>query len=83
MEVKPCPFCGTKVDLENPDTIYPSGSFYRYEPELECDVYVSRRDKKEGDQEMWKMGCVSVSCGVELYAHSYEEAIEKWNRRTP
>ena len=23
--MKPCPFCGHKVDLDDPDTLYPNG----------------------------------------------------------
>jgi hypothetical protein len=30
----PCPFCGHKCDLNEPDTLYPNGIYWRYSDDL-------------------------------------------------
>lgn len=78
----PCPFCGKVVDLDDPDTLYPSGTGWKQESDLR--TYHSFRDVPE-EQRCWGMHCPTPSggCGAEMYGDSREEALAKWSRRTP
>lgn len=80
MIVKPCPFCGKKVDLEDHDVLYPSGTGWKQE-----DGFRSYHRYSEVPKEQWcyTMHCTSNSggCGAEMSGDSKEEALEKWNRR--
>jgi hypothetical protein len=82
MENKPCPFCGHKVDLEEPDTVHPSGLYYRVSDGIKH--YVRFSDRKEGDSPCWVMNCGEIAggCGVEIHGDSKEEVLGKWDRRT-
>ena len=84
----PCPFCGKKADLDDPDTLYPSGIFWRDGavpgmPELR--TYHRRQDRQEGDGVCYAMHCPTPAggCGAEIMGDSKEEVIEAWNRRVP
>ena len=79
--MKPCPFCGHEVDLEDGDTLYPNGTGWR-EEEDNMRVYCSRREVPK-EQWCWGMHCPTTAggCGVEMSADSREEAIQKWNKR--
>jgi hypothetical protein len=79
--MKPCPFCGHEVDLEDGDTLYPNGTGWR-EEEDNMRVYCSRREVPK-KQWCWSMHCPTTAggCGVEMSADSREEAIQKWNKR--
>lgn len=79
--MKPCPFCGHEVDLEDDDTLYPNGfawtdrgGWYR--------TY-HRYDFVPQEQWCYSMHCVTTAggCGAEIHGDSRTEAIEKWNRR--
>jgi hypothetical protein len=80
IEMKPCPFCGHKVDLENPDTLYEDGWGW-----LEVNGLRSyhRIGHVPDGQECYAMHCpISAGgCGAEISGDSKQEAIEKWNKR--
>ena len=84
IELLPCPFCGKKPDLEDPDTLYPSGIFWAWNEELGMRVYRRFKEREEGDQPSWLMHCTEIAggCGVEIHGDTKEEALSKWNRRT-
>lgn len=79
--VKPCPFCGMKPDMNDPDTIYPSGTVWR--EELGFRSYHRFAERKEGDGQCYVMNCCGQAggCGAEMHGDSKEEVLSKWNRR--
>ncbi len=81
--MKPCPFCGKHVDLEDSDTLYPTGTGWKDHPEGFRSYY--RHTEVPKEQWCWGMHCPEPSggCGAEITGDSKEEAIEKWNRRDP
>lgn len=82
IELKPCPFCGMKPDLEDGDTLYPSGIHW-VEMDDEYYIYYRRSEAPEGSQPCWDIYCVEVAggCGANITGHSKKDAIDKWNRR--
>jgi hypothetical protein len=78
----PCPFCGHKVDLEDDDTLYPSGTYWR-EEEDGLRHYVNHKERRLDDKPLWGLHCPEPAggCGIKVYGHTREEAIERWNRR--
>jgi hypothetical protein len=78
--MKPCPFCGHAVDLEDGDTLYPTGTGWRLRDNMReyCDF---REVPKE--QWCWSMYCPTIAggCGAEVSADSRQEAMDKWNTR--
>jgi hypothetical protein len=80
-EMKPCPFCGHPVDMEDGDTLYPTGYGW-IQRENGIRTYHSFRDVPK-EQWCWSMNCPTPAggCGVEMTGDSREEAIAKWNRR--
>jgi hypothetical protein len=75
-QLKPCPFCGRKKDIEDYDTLYPSGMYW-----IEKDLvrsYVTFNKRSENHSPCWQVSC---ACGASLNADSREEAIENWNKR--
>jgi hypothetical protein len=78
--MKPCPFCGHEVDLENGDTLYPSSVGWK-----DNAFGRSYHSFREVPQEQWcySMYCPTTSggCGCEMSADTKEEVIEKWNKR--
>ena len=79
-ELLPCPFCGAMLDGDDSDTIYPTGTGWRWDMELQLRTYHSFR---EIPKEQWCFGVHCVSCGAEIHGDSLKEAVEKWNRRFP
>jgi hypothetical protein len=81
--MKPCPFCGKEVDLDDPDTLYPSGILYR---NLEGGgrSYGTRKEFGEiYDGKCYVLHCYTgVGCGVSMSGDSMEEVIEQWERRS-
>lgn len=82
MEMKPCPFCGRKVDLEDHDTLYPDGTGWIYDEKLHCNYYVNARVVPQ-EQWCYSMHCPACSggCGAEISGNTKQEAIDAWNRR--
>lgn len=80
-QMKLCPFCGHEVDMEDPDTLHPTGSGWL----VRANGMRSYHSFREVPQEQWcyRLHCVTTSggCGAEMSADSKAEAIEKWNRR--
>lgn len=81
--MKPCPFCGKKVDLTDEDTMYPSGTLWAFEPELGFRHYFGWDRQEEADGMVWKLGCTpnAGGCGAEIHGDSIQETLDLWNRR--
>ena len=81
--MRPCPFCGMKINPDDPDLVYPSGTGwkdsghgYRY--------YVSVHEEcLPKEQWCYKVVCQTHygGCGCTMSGDSKEEAIENWNKR--
>lgn len=80
----PCPFCGKVPDLEDPDTLYPSGIVWRFDVNLGMVTYHRMADRQAGDNYCYVLHCSeqACGCGVELNGNSRDECIKKWNTRT-
>ena len=80
----PCPFCGHKCDLSEPDVLYPTGIFW-------CDDVDFGRSYCGRDHKMWRtdlnqcwqINCATVSggCGANIIGDSKDETIAMWQRR--
>jgi len=79
----PCPFCGKPVDLDDHDTLYPSGTFWRYDEELKMRTYHGAIDRVHDDGMCYGMHCSAQAggCGAEIHGDGKEETISAWNRR--
>ena len=79
----PCPFCGMKPSDDLSDTLYPSGIFWRHNPETGIRSYHGMSDRKEGDAQCFKIVCNETygGCSAEVSGDSREEVAAKWNRR--
>lgn len=88
-DMKPCPFCGRAVDMDDPDTLYPSGTFWYNSVVAGCKAYAGRKEFREYGQPdtayhpCFSMNCPEASggCGVRMSGDSKQEAIDNWNRR--
>lgn len=86
-QLKPCPLCGHRVDLTDPDTLYPNGILWRMHPE--GFVHYGSGEKfmigaTEADSgKCYSLHCVTTSggCGMEVHGDSRDEAIQKWETR--
>lgn len=80
--IKPCPFCGMEADEDCGDTLHPSGTGWKYRPDLRTRSY---HDLREVPEEQWcySLNCVlhHGGCGAEMTGDSREEVIAKWNKR--
>jgi hypothetical protein len=81
IKLKPCPFCSKVLDPDNPDTIYPSGIYWRETEYGRC--YVSHKERLETDGKCMQIVCneSQCGCGAEMHGDSVEEVVDKWNRR--
>ena len=82
-ELKPCPFCGKKPDLEDQDTLYPSGTAWRFDEGIQLRTYHGFRDRQDGDGICYTMHCPvqACGCGAEISGDSKEDAVSLWNAR--
>ena len=80
-ELLACPFCGKHADMDDPDTLHPTGTGWADDIDA-FRVYVSYR-KVPQDQWCWGVHCPTSAggCGAEITGDSRDEAIAKWNRR--
>lgn len=80
--MKPCPFCGKKINAEDPDTLYPTGTGWRQETE----EFRSYHRATDVSREHWcyKIVCQEHygGCGAEIHGDSIDEVKEKWNKRS-
>ena len=81
IEMLPCPFCGKRVDLDDDDTLYPTGIYWRITDGVRH--YIRHKNRLPDDNKVWGMHCPETSggCGVEIHRDSREECIDAWNRR--
>ncbi len=79
--MKSCPFCGHKVDLDDPDTLYPNGTGWK----IRDNGMRSYHSFHDVPREQWcySMHCPTTAggCGAEISGDSAQECIDKWNTR--
>jgi len=75
--MKPCPFCGHQMDMDNPDTVYPNGTGWK----IGEDGIRTYHDAREVPREQWCYSVHCVGCGVEVSGDSRQECLDKWHRR--
>ena len=78
--MRTCPFCGSKINADDLDTLYPSGTGWKEEDGHRHYVSVY-----EVPREQWcyKIVCQEHygGCGAEMHGDSITEVKEKWNKR--
>ncbi len=78
----PCPFCGKVPDLNDEDTLYPSGNGWLFNEELQMRTY---HNIHEVPPEQWcySMHCPvqAGGCGAEMHGDTKADVISQWNRR--
>lgn len=81
LKLKPCPFCGKELDLNDPDTVYPNGIYWR-DTEEYGRVYFGGMTA-ESDGRCMQIVCSDVSggCCAEMHGDSLEDVVDKWNNR--
>jgi hypothetical protein len=79
-EAKPCPFCGTKINVNDRDIMYPAG--FGWKEEDGHRYYVDIHDVPR-EQWCYKIVCQEHygGCCAEIIGDSVDEVIEKWNKR--
>ena len=79
-KLKPCPFCGSGLDVDDSDTLHPSGTAWLEVEGLLCRRYVSY---KESPNWCYEVHCCTHygGCGASIAGDSRDEAIRLWNRR--
>lgn len=69
-----CPFCGQyEFDLE--DCLHPSGTTWKYSADSECNIYGVH---KQYPNKCYVLRC---DCDVEMHGDSWDDVINKWNKR--
>ena len=78
----PCPFCGKPADLEDEDTLYPSGSGWLFDEELQMRTY-HRYVLTPKEQWCYTMHCPvqAGGCGAEMHGDTKADTLDKWNKR--
>lgn len=74
-KLRDCPHCACLLDINDPDTIYPSGILWSDCGE-DGKVYGVSRNNANG--ECFKIVC---RCGAEMHGDTYGEVIKQWNQR--
>lgn len=71
IKLKNCPFCGSKMDLSDPDCLYPAIP----------GEYNEETDKLE--YKLWQITCCrgGTGCGAILLGDNKEDCITRWNIR--
>jgi hypothetical protein len=79
---KPCPFCGTEIDINDPDTLYRNGIGWTV---TRGHTHYVSANQAPPEQQCYMICCNTIygGCGAEINADSKEEAINKWNTRRP
>lgn len=77
-ELLPCPFCGSTMDITDPDTVYPTGMVYTIDPTTGCRYY-SPRHNTIGDGRVFQVSC--VKCEATVMGDDFVGAVTAWNRR--
>ena len=77
-----CPFCGKQVDMQDHDTLYPSGTGWLFNEELQMRTYHRHNDTPQ-DQWCYTMHCPvqAGGCGAEMHGDTRADALDKWNKR--
>ena len=79
---KPCPFCGKEVDLNDIDTLYPTGTVYKNCADVGRHYGSRNHFDYLYDGECYVLNChTGVGCGASMSGDSVEEVLEQWNRR--
>ena len=75
-----CPFCGKIPNLNEEDTLYPSGSIWYFNEDVQCKIYdsITERYRYKEYELCYVLNC---DCGCSISADSKEECIDAWNRR--
>ena len=77
-EIKPCPFCGAVLNIEDGDTLYPTGFGWKI---IEGTDFLSYHRLSEVPREQWCWGMHCPNCSAEVNGDSEQEAIDNWNKR--
>jgi hypothetical protein len=76
----PCPFCGKVPDMEDFDTLYPSGIGWKDHEDGTRSYHFAMDVPKE--QWCWLLHCfANGGCGAEMRGDSRDEVVTKWNTR--
>ena len=72
VKLKRCPFCGSEMNITDPDCIYPTSTPAGYDEE-----------KDEVTYTLWQISCCrgGTGCGAILLGDSKEDCIRRWNIR--
>jgi len=77
-KIKPCPFCGSTQDIDDGDTLYPTGGGWKLIGGTGLKGY---RRFSEVPKEQWCWGMHCCNCTAEVQGDSKQEAIDNWNKR--
>lgn len=82
--MKPCPFCGNNIDIDDPDTLHKTGTIWIDGLHDGRSYHHFKTDTKGLENGFcWEINCTTSSsgCGVNISADSKQEVIAKWQRR--
>ena len=77
MNTLSCPFCGSNIDVNDPDVLYPNTVGWKYDSELQCKTYHHYSEVAK-DQWCYQIVC---NCGAEMHGDTKEDVCFRWNRR--
>lgn len=83
--MKPCPFCGMKINPDDIDLVYPSGIGWKEDDWGDGTLYRHYVRALEVPKEQWCYQVVCQThyggCNASITGDSKEEAIANWNKR--